>query len=78
MPITKRSKRRMTALARRVADLHNDAALLARRLRVLAHDLNVAELGFSDEALDDLEDTARTHNDIGTIRERQKNFKAGL
>jgi hypothetical protein len=45
MPITKKSRRRMTALAKRCAELHNQAASLARKLRNLAQDIQDFELG---------------------------------
>lgn len=44
MPITRRSRRTMTPLARKVAELHNDAAKLARRLRSLCNDVLQLEL----------------------------------
>lgn len=43
MPIIKKSRRKMSPLARKVAVLHNDAAALARRLRALAADVQAIE-----------------------------------
>jgi hypothetical protein len=54
MSIQRRSRRRMSPLARRVAELHNDATTLARRLKTLAHDIQLMEIGMLnfDEVFD--------------------------
>lgn len=43
MPITKKSRRHMTPLARQLAELHNDAYSLARRLRAMADEVQKLE-----------------------------------
>jgi hypothetical protein len=47
--ITRKSRRRMTQLAKRCAELHNDASTLARRLRNLVQDIQDFELGLAKE-----------------------------
>jgi hypothetical protein len=81
MPINKKSHRRMSPLARRVAELHNDAANLARRLKQLSEDVAPFEAGISRKDLNDFDFSRQDlegSSDIKTIRLRQRNFKAPL
>ena len=50
--ITRKSKRRMSKLAKKAAVLHNDAHSLARRLKNFAEEIALFESGLSKARLD--------------------------
>jgi len=51
--ISRKSRRRMSPLGKRVAGLHNEAASLARRLKNLAGDVVLFELGVAKKRLEE-------------------------
>jgi hypothetical protein len=83
MPINRKSRRRMSPLARRVAELHNDAAALSRKLKILAEDIALFEAGTSKKFLDEFElpkkeKPSDAGESVRAVRLAQKIGRSGL